>query len=117
MNTREKGLAGERKAEAYLLAKGYEVLARNFRTRRGEVDLIVRNQGRIAFVEVKSWDALSRDSLEQAIGPGKRRRIVDVARRFLYAHPQPGGHRPSFDVILLRGEEVLHLQDAFDGVA
>ena len=115
MNTRAKGLAGERRAEDFLVGQGYEVLARNFRTRRGEVDLIVRKSGRICFVEVKSWDVLSRDDLGEAIGPAKRRRIVEVARHYLAAHP--GGERPGFDVILLRGAEVLHLQDAFDGVA
>jgi putative endonuclease len=91
------------------------VLARNFRTRRGEVDLIVRNSDRLAFVEVKTWDALGRDSLGQAIGAAKQRRIIEVARSYLSRHPRP--ERPGFDVILLRGDEVLHLEDAFDGVA
>jgi len=115
MNTRAKGLAGERQAEAFLVGQGYEVLARNFRTRRGEVDLIVRKPGRVAFVEVKKWDVLPQDSLGQSIGAAKRRRIAQVARSYLASHPQPG--RPCFDVILLRGAEVLHLPDAFDGVA
>jgi putative endonuclease len=115
MNTRAKGLAGERRAEAFLVQQGYRVLARNFRTRRGEVDLIVANPSRLAFVEVKSWDALGRDSLGQAVGAAKQRRIVEVARSYLARHPR--SEPPAFDVILLRGEEVLHLQDAFDGVA
>jgi len=115
MNSRAKGLAGERQAEAFLVGQGYEVLARNFRTRRGEVDLIVRGSGRLAFVEVKNWDALPQDSLGQSIGPAKRRRIIEVARSYLASHPR--AERPCFDVILLRGDEVLHLQDAFDGVA
>ena len=71
MNTRAKGLAGERRAEAFLVQRGYQVLARNFRTRRGEVDLIVANPARLAFVEVKTWDALGQDSLGQAIGARK----------------------------------------------
>jgi putative endonuclease len=115
MNTRAKGLEGERQAEAFLVGQGYEVLARNFRTRRGEVDLIVAKPARLAFVEVKTWDALGRDSLGQAIGAQKQRRIVEVARSYLSRHPRP--ERPAFDVILLRGEEVLHLENAFDGVA
>jgi putative endonuclease len=115
MNARAKGLAGERRAEAFLIQRGYRVLARNFRTRRGEVDLIVANPDRLAFVEVKTWDALDRDSLGQAVGAAKQRRIIEVARSYLGRHPRP--ERPAFDVILLRGGEVLHLQDAFDGVA
>ena len=113
MNRREKGRLGEKKAEEYLVANGYEVLARNYRTRRGEVDLIARKGSRIAFVEVKSWDALPQDSLEQGIGPQKRRRIRAVAASWLAGSAQAG--RPAFDVILLQGGRIVHLQDAFGG--
>ena len=114
MNRREKGRLGEKKAEEYLVATGYEVLARNYRTRRGEVDLIARKGQRIAFVEVKSWDALPQESLGEAIGPLKRRRIREVAASYLRASAQAG--RPAFDVILLQGGRIVHLQDAFSGV-
>jgi putative endonuclease len=113
MNRREKGRLGERKAEEYLVTNGYEVLARNYRTRRGEVDLIARKGTRIAFVEVKCWDALPQESLQQAIGPQKRRRIVAVAASYLASSAQAG--RPAFDVILLQGGRIVHLQDAFGG--
>ena len=115
MNTRAKGLAGERRARTSWWARATRCWPATSAPGGGEVDLIVRKSGRICFVEVKSWDVLSRDDLGEAIGPAKRRRIVEVARHYLAAHP--GGERPGFDVILLRGAEVLHLQDAFDGVA
>jgi len=115
MNTRAKGLAGERQAETFLVQRGSDVQARNYRTPRGEEDLIVSGAGRLAFVEGKRWDGLPRESLGQAIGALKRRRIIEVARRWLAEHPRP--ERPCFDVILLSGGEVVHLQDAFDGVA
>jgi putative endonuclease len=110
-----KGRDGEGKAAEYLQTKGYEVLARNFRTRRGEIDLIVRKAGRVAFVEVKSWDALGRDSLGEAIDRRKRRRITETARHFLHEHPPAPGSRFAFDVILLSGRDIVHIEDAFDG--
>ena len=53
MNTTAKGLAAESQAAAYLQAKGYTLLARNFRTPHGEVDLILQHKKTLVFVEVK----------------------------------------------------------------
>ena len=113
MNRRARGASGERKAEQYLRSRGYAVLARNFRTRRAEIDLVARKGERIAFVEVKSWGAFAADSLEHAIGAAKRRRIVEAARCFLHDRPQLAGCGASFDVILVQGERITHLEDAF----
>lgn len=116
MNLRARGAAGEQRAEAYLQAKGYSVLARNFRTRRGEVDIVARNDERVVFVEVKSWDVLGVDSLEYSIGPRKRQRILAASRWFLRANPDLMDRRVGFDVILVRGSGITHLEDAFTGV-
>ena len=116
MNRRGRGAVGENEAGSYLESQGYSVLARNFRTRRGEVDLVARKGRRLAFVEVKSWASYQADSLEYAIGAWKRRRIVEVSRSYLQLHPQPDDVRIAFDVILLREGRVNHIQDAFPGV-
>jgi putative endonuclease len=116
MNRRTRGATGEDEAQAYLQSQGYSILARNYRTRRGEVDLVARRADRLAFVEVKSWGSYQADSLEYAIGAWKRRRIVEVSRRFLLEHPQPEGVRIAYDVILLGQGQVNHIQDAFPGV-
>lgn len=116
MNRRIRGTDGENEAQAYLESQGYSVLARNFRTRRGEVDLVARRGGRLAFVEVKNWGSYQADSLEYAIGAWKRRRIVEVSRSYLHLHPQPDNVRIAYDVILLREGRINHIQDAFPGV-
>jgi putative endonuclease len=116
MNRRSRGATGEDEAQAYLESQGYSILARNYRTRRGEVDLVARRGDRLAFVEVKSWLSYQADSLEYAIGAWKRRRIVEVSRSFLLKHPQPEGVRIAYDVILLGRGRVNHIQDAFPGV-
>lgn len=116
MNRRTRGADGEQQACSYLESRGYEVLARNFRTRWGEVDLVARKGARLAFVEVKNWASYQADSLEYAIGTRKRRRIVDVSRRYLQAHPQPEDIRIAYDVILLGEARIRHIEDAFPGV-
>jgi len=73
------------------------------------------NWCRVAFVEVKNWTALGLERLGQAIGAQKRRRIVAAARHFLHEHPPAPGSTFAFDVVLLKGREITHIEDAFDG--
>jgi putative endonuclease len=72
-------------ATAWLLARGYRVLARNFVVKGGEIDIVVQRGATIAFVEVKA-----RRELEQAINSiqgKKRRRISCAARAWLTRNP------------------------------
>ena len=94
------GAAGEILAARYLIEKGYRLLATNYRSRFGEVDIIAENEARILFVEVKS----------RKISPGqfrygrpsaavtwdKQKRIIAAARAYLTAHPTEKAIR--FDV-------------------
>ena len=54
MNNTRTGVLGEELAEIMLLEKGYTILARNFRCRYGEIDIIAAKNGVLAFVEVKT---------------------------------------------------------------
>jgi putative endonuclease len=114
-----KGREGEEKAADYLQGKGYGILARNFHSRTGELDIVAVKDGTVAFIEVKSWRVFGRSDLEYSIGGNKRRRIRTAARLFLAKHPWLEGMRIRFDVILLRcespGEGVLHIENAFSG--
>jgi len=118
LDSRGKGREGEARAEQYLAGRGYRTVARNFRTRRGEVDLIVERGGRLAFVEVKCWDCLGAEDLQYAIGPRKQRRIREVSRQFIWEHPQYSGTAVGYDVVLVSPgrEQIRHYEDAFDGV-
>ncbi len=118
LNRRGKGEEGEARAERYLNALGYRTVARNFRTRRGEIDLVVEGGGRLAFVEVKCWDSLGAEDLQYAVGPQKQRRIREASRQFLWRNPQYGGRAVRYDVVLISGgqREIRHYESAFDGV-
>jgi hypothetical protein len=55
-----KGREGEEKAADYLQGKGYGILARNFHSRTGELDIVAVKDGTVAFIEVKSWRVFGR---------------------------------------------------------
>lgn len=85
-NNHDRGLSAERRAEAYLVdTRGYELLVRNFRTRRGEIDLVLfeKSAACIVFVEVKSGNHENFRLCLDAISARKTRKITQVAREFL----------------------------------
>lgn len=66
----------------YLRGLGYEIVARNFRCRSGEVDIVARDGGATVFVEVKDRGSDSHGEGHEAVTFGKRRRIVRAAQLF-----------------------------------
>ena len=123
---RARGDHGERLAEQHLLAAGYRVLERNFRTRHGELDLVVADARALVFCEVKTRAVASRAGPAgplDSIGPGKRRKLRLMAGQWLAARAD-GGARPlpprlRFDAIGVtvdRSGALLaleHVEDAF----
>jgi len=92
-----RGRAAEEAAAALLQQQGWQILRRNYRTRRGEIDLIARDGATIVFVEVKARRAGETSSLE-AVDARKRRRIVQAALEFL-ASRRLRGVAVRFDVV------------------
>lgn len=108
------GRAGEDAAAAWLESKGWEILARSFRSKGGEVDIVARKGDELAFVEVKVVDAYGLESLERSVDGAKRRRIVDSSKYFLRDHREYRSARIRYDVIAVRAAEVvLHVEYAF----
>ena len=105
--TSAKGREGEAAAAAWLEAEGWSILGRNFRWKGGEIDIAAFRAGVLAFVEVKSWDSLGSEELERAIGPNKRRRIVETSKIFLTRHREYSDCHIRFDVILVRDGAVV----------
>ncbi len=115
---RAVGFAAEETAAAWLAERGYTVLDRNFTVRQGEVDLVVRNEEVLAFVEVRSRKGDDFGTPEATIGTRKIRRVVTAARHWL-ARYGDAGLDIRFDVIAVdrspRGSgEVRHLPAAFE---
>lgn len=123
---RTLGARGERVAEAHLAARGYRVLERNYRTRFGEIDLVVSDARSLVFCEVKT--RLGRGFAGalrplDAIGADKRRRVRTMAREWLAERParsrEPAGDELRFDAIGVRLSatgsvlSLEHVEDAF----
>jgi putative endonuclease len=98
VNTRIKGREGEDRAAEHLQALGWTILARNYRTRRGEVDIIALDKDELVFVEVKCWSAFSREDLPRSISRQKQRRIIEVCREYLACRPALAEKNVRFDV-------------------
>ena len=77
------GRAGEDIAAAHLVRLGYEVIARNHRTRFGELDVVAFDGETLVFCEVKTRRASPSASPWDALGPGKRRQVRTMAAAWL----------------------------------
>ena len=106
------GHVAEAAAAALLMAKGYRLLARRYKTPLGEIDLVMKRGRIIAFVEVKAR-ASERDALE-SVGRMSERRIVDAADLWLAKHPAAAGYDLRYDIVVVAPWRLpRHLPDAF----
>jgi putative endonuclease len=109
----QTGLSAESRAAAYLMAKGYRILERRFRTPYGELDLVAKKRNLVAFVEVKARATL--DEAAFAITPHQQGRIINAAQAWLAAHPDYAEFELRFDAILIAPRRLpRHLLAAFD---
>ncbi|MEE3412019.1 MAG: YraN family protein [Treponema sp.] len=115
-NTKVLGNAGEDAAAALYAQKGFSVVERNFRTRFGEIDIILEKGDTLVFAEVKALPNGDADLLAAELGPRKRRKIVETAKYFLKNHRQYSNKIIRFDAVAvgLPGFESVHLiENAF----
>ena len=122
---RALGERGERLAATHLERAGYTILARNFRTRFGELDLVAADNRCLIFCEVKTRIAGTRRGPAgplDAIGPRKRAQVRAMAREWLASSASSDRPRRSelrFDaigILVSRGGELVsldHVEDAF----
>jgi putative endonuclease len=109
----QTGLSAESRAAAYLMAKGYRILARRFRTPHGEIDIVARRRQLLAFVEVKARRSLN--DAAYAVTPRQQLRIIAAAQGWLMAHPEHAAFELRFDAILIAPRRLpRHLPGAFD---
>jgi len=114
----ETGRQGEAAAERHLASRGYTILARRYRVRRGEIDLVARHEGAIVFVEVKSRTSDAFGGPFASLHGRQRARIAAAAARFLAENPRYGRLVCRFDAIAVllgrpEGPFVEHIEDAF----
>ena len=116
------GDAAENRALAFLRARGWQLVQRNYRVARGpraaggEIDLIMRDpDGVLVFVEVRGRRDARFGGAAASIGSTKRRRLVRAAGLYLMRLPSPPPCR--FDVVAIDGDRLEWIPAAFDASA
>jgi putative endonuclease len=113
------GNTGERLALEHYQRLGFELLARNHRTRSGELDLIVADRRTIVFVEVKTSRAGRLDPLD-SITPRKRMRLRRLAGEWMASDPErPRRRELRFDAVavVIDASGCLVALEQFEGIA
>lgn len=105
------GLSAESRASLYLVAKGYRILARRYRTPYGEIDIVAQRRRLVAFVEVKARATPA--AALASIHPAQRRRIERAAQWFL-SRGRLEGLDCRFDVVAISPRHLpRHLANAW----
>ena len=103
MGTQAEGHWAERQAASHLRGRGLKLIARNYRSRFGEVDLIMSDDEVIVFVEVKRRQSARFMNPAESVDVHKQRRLGLAAGRFLATHPRYGRQPARFDVVTITG--------------
>ena len=104
MSARAAGDVFEGRALEHLQRAGLKLLARNFSTRFGELDLVMRDADALVFVEVRYRRHLRFGGGAASVGAVKRERIARAAQGFLQQHPKTASLPCRFDVVAFDGD-------------
>lgn len=114
------GQRGESIAADYLTRAGLRILARNYRSGRGELDIVAMDGATIVFVEVKTRCSDAFGAPEQAVTVAKQRQLVMLANRYLYRERRIGAPC-RFDVVAVEFRDgrctIRHIPNAFSSPA
>ena len=116
MNKRQLGTDYEERASEFLMGLGYEILCRNYRNKKGEIDIIAIDNNVLVFVEVKYRQNKSYGYSIEAVNTRKQMIIYRVAEGFLSYKKEYYGMPCRFDVIGFDDENINHIKNAFGGM-
>jgi putative endonuclease len=106
------GESAEEKAARFLAGQGLAILARNYRTRFGEIDLVARDGATLVFVEVRLRSSDAFGDAADSVTAAKCRRLASAARHYLSTLEREPPCR--FDVVTLDGGRPAWLRAAFE---
>lgn len=115
---RTQGSHAEELACRYLLRQGLQLITRNYRCRRGEIDLIMRDADNLVFVEVRYRRQTRYGSGLESVDRRKQQRIACCAAHYLQRHPRAAAQAARFDVVALapdvHGTRIEWIRNAFN---
>lgn len=112
MNRQSTGRAAEDRACAHLMRQGLTLIERNFRCKGGEIDLIMRENEVLVFVEVRQRANARHGGAAASVTSSKQTRLILAAHNFLQRYAMPPPCR--FDVIAIDADRLQWLQNAFE---
>lgn len=123
MNKREIGQTGEKYAEKFLISQNYEIVAKNFRSKFGEIDLIGRDVAKreLVFVEVKTRTGDLFGEPQDSVNYSKKEKILKTALYFLNSSTEKRYLCWRVDVIAVKLKkdgklrEITHFKNIFNG--
>lgn len=117
MKPADTGRNAESAACRFLLSQGFRLLTRNFRSRHGEIDLIMDDAGQLVFVEVRYRRGAAFGTGAESVDRRKQSRITACAQHYLQQHPEAAQLPCRFDVVALTGtrenSDIQWIRDAF----
>jgi putative endonuclease len=117
VNRVERGRSGEDLAWGHLRRAGYRLVARNLRSRFGEIDLVAERGDMLVFVEVRSRAGTRFGTPLESVDERKRRQIARLAADFL-ARRRLDDRRVRFDVVAVEWQDgvpkIYHVENAFE---
>jgi len=109
------GAQAEALAADFLAERGLDIVARNYRTRRGEIDLIARDRDALVFVEVRQRRSSAFGGAAASITAAKRRRLVAAAQAYIASLRREPACR--FDAVVIDGESSVRIEWLRDIIA
>jgi putative endonuclease len=107
------GLSAESRGAALLVAKGFRIVARRWKSPVGEIDIVARRRSLLVFVEVKARNDL--DEAAESVTMRQRSRIAAAAEAYIATYPDPSITEMRFDAILVApGKIPRHIPGAFE---
>jgi putative endonuclease len=103
VETLTRGKDAEDRACHYLQAQGLQLLQRNYRSKRGEIDLILQDSDSLVFVEVRYRRHPEFGSAAESVDRRKQSRLIACAQYFLQTHPLACRQPCRFDVVSVTG--------------
>ncbi len=116
MKHTEKGLFGENLACDYLQKQDFEIIKRNFRYKKGEIDVICKKENTLIFVEVKYRTSDAFGMPENSVNATKKKIFLRTANEYIFQEDWQNDIR--FDIIAIlhksnQEPEIMHFEDAF----
>jgi putative endonuclease len=105
MNKTGLGKRGEEKAAAALEDAGMKIIARNIRSKFGEIDIVAIDGNTIVFIEVKAWAAFGMEDLQYSIDERKQQKIIKTANYFLSENRKYSNMAIRFDVVFVKNNK------------